>query len=623
MRLTLLGLLLAAGLLTVFSRHVPALADDAATRWAIVLGAILAAVSLFFLYAVAAARTARDLLLAVAGTLSVAALNAASREFFVLAAVCGLALWAYAVLTGGPQRRGRDLVLFASGCVALAVATVVFLPWAATRVTRFIAQSYSDGLTGLSDTSELGEVERLGQSRKVVARVWTSAPRLMRMQVFDHFDGRRWSVGPRNQRSVDALADDSGAGFGPLLNGIPGRTFRVIASDSPAGRVETRVVPVMDFNDGWGLLVPASSDVLRLPDTSLKVDDLGRVFAPNGFPQIYGVAGPVDSPALARSEPGSADLQLPRPVNPAVQELADKISARGVSDDDRVDRTVNLLRSRPYRYTLAIGSFETDDPVAEFLLRKKAGYCEYFASAAVVLLRAQGIPARYVKGVRVRPESFVGGHYVVRESDAHAWIEAYVAGRGWVEEDPTPPGDYSALHAESAPGPFDEVWESLRGHVAAAWAMIGQGSWAGLGVWLSEIVGVLWRFLKANPLVASAVLLVFALSGGLRPSVRWIRRWLSRRRQRASAALDSPTIPSELIALLRHVERLWMRRGHSRPPTRGLREHLDVLPREALTQAEREATAAVVDCYYRVSFGRHAPSSESLSDLQTRIASLR
>src|SRR5262249_60568993 len=118
-----------------------------------------------------------------------------------------------------------------------------------------------------------------------------------------------------------------------------------------------------------------------------------------------------------RSEPTSADLEIPSPLDPGVRQLADKLAARGVSDDDRLARTIDLLHSRPFRYTLDVGPFETADPVAEFLLRKKAGYCEYFASAAVVLLRAQGIPVRYGKGARGRDESLVGGHYVGRESD--------------------------------------------------------------------------------------------------------------------------------------------------------------------------------------------------------------
>ena len=103
-----------------------------------------------------------------------------------------------------------------------------------------------------------------------------------------------------------------------------------------------------------------------------------------------------------------------------------------------------------YRYTLSPGAFRTADPVAEFLFEKKAGYCEYFASAAVLLLRLQGVPARFVKGLSVGPQTDQGGGlHVVRESDAHAWVEAWIPGEGWVEADPTPPGQFADAHGRA------------------------------------------------------------------------------------------------------------------------------------------------------------------------------
>jgi hypothetical protein len=218
----------------------------------------------------------------------------------------------------------------------------------------------------------------------------------------------------------------------------------------------------------------------------------------------------------------------------------------------------------------------------------------------------------------------VGGHFVVRESDAHAWVEAHLAETGWVEADPTPPADYATVHPGKRPGALEEAWESLRARVAAAWATLRQGGWAHVTAWIAGAVAGLWATVKANPWVAAAVLLaiVFA-SGGLGASVRLIRLWLSRRRQRVGPGAATPRIPSELWTLLQRVERFWTHRGHARPATRGLREHMEALPREALTPSEREVSAAVVDAYYRASFGSHAPSDVELADLSVRVAPLR
>ena len=78
------------------------------------------------------------------------------------------------------------------------------------------------------------------------------------------------------------------------------------------------------------------------------------------------------------------------------------------------------------------------DPLADFLFVTKRGYCEYFASAMAVLLRAQGVPSRVVTGFQSGYFNDVSNTWVVRASDAHAWVEAWMEGRGWVTYDPTP-----------------------------------------------------------------------------------------------------------------------------------------------------------------------------------------
>ena len=96
----------------------------------------------------------------------------------------------------------------------------------------------------------------------------------------------------------------------------------------------------------------------------------------------------------------------------------------------RLAATVSHLQGG-YRYTLRPGAFRTGDPLAEFLFEKKAGYCEYFASAAVVLLRLQGVPARFVKGLSVGPQTDQGGGlHVVRDSRRTRLARGVDRGRG-------------------------------------------------------------------------------------------------------------------------------------------------------------------------------------------------
>ena len=177
---------------------------------------------------------------------------------------------------------------------------------------------------------------------------------------------------------------------------------------------------------------------------------------------------------------------------------------------------------------------------------KKRGYCEYFASAAAVLLRLQGVPTRYVTGFSMDAAEFVGGHYVVRESDAHAWIEAYIPGRGWVEADPTPAGDYAAVHARRV-SPFERVSEWVR----ARWAE------AALAVRTGEL-----RRLAA---VAAVPLALLALAGLGLVGLRFWRRRRAPESAHAGARWDGDP---EVARVMAQLESLWSapRPSAPRPP---------------------------------------------------------
>jgi protein-glutamine gamma-glutamyltransferase len=79
------------------------------------------------------------------------------------------------------------------------------------------------------------------------------------------------------------------------------------------------------------------------------------------------------------------------------------------------------------------------DPLAHFLFDRRKGHCEYFASAMAVMLRQLGIPARVVTGFQSGTYNPITGWHVIRTSDAHSWVEAYLDRRGWTTFDPTPP----------------------------------------------------------------------------------------------------------------------------------------------------------------------------------------
>jgi len=80
-----------------------------------------------------------------------------------------------------------------------------------------------------------------------------------------------------------------------------------------------------------------------------------------------------------------------------------------------------------------------DQPIATVLFNARTGHCEYFASSMAILLRAAGVPTRLVNGFLTGEYNPIGDDYIIRQSDAHSWVEVYVPDRGWLEFDPTPP----------------------------------------------------------------------------------------------------------------------------------------------------------------------------------------
>ena len=94
---------------------------------------------------------------------------------------------------------------------------------------------------------------------------------------------------------------------------------------------------------------------------------------------------------------------------------------------------------REYAYSLDLLGIRSDHPVEDFLFEFRRGHCEYFASSMVLMLRATGIPARLVTGYLGGEYNPFEDYYVVRQSNAHAWVEAYLPDRGWTTFDPTPP----------------------------------------------------------------------------------------------------------------------------------------------------------------------------------------
>ena len=129
-------------------------------------------------------------------------------------------------------------------------------------------------------------------------------------------------------------------------------------------------------------------------------------------------------------------LQLPQFFDPAIHRLAQGITQRASSHEEKAREVLRYLRDN-YAYSLSRKKFQKS-PLYDFLFIQKKGHCEYFSTAMVLLLRSIGVPARNVTGFYGAKWNSFGKYYAVRQNNAHSWVEVYLPQTGWKRFDPTP-----------------------------------------------------------------------------------------------------------------------------------------------------------------------------------------
>jgi len=417
---------------------------------------------------------------------------------------------------------------------------------------------FSTDPSGKSDNVDLRFRGRLGS--QIVMYIRTGAPAYWRGLTFDTYRNGTWTVSPKEAasfRTFRSYVDARNLGntaVGPQLGDFV-QTVRIVRS-----------MPGVIYAAG-----PVES--LYYPAAEIREDAFGDFYAPAAHRAgtTYSVVShlPDYSPSSLRT----ITPELPPPTDGDYLDagnLSSRARALAASFLDgynpltqRYDAVISLAQhlQSSYRYTLATPPAPAGvDPVDYFLFDAKYGYCEMFATAAALMLRSQGIPTRLVTGYDPGQYNLTLDQTVIRESDAHAWIEVFFPGHGWVPVDPTP--SFSALAATQ----FPDRWAAsglahLIPHLALgapAAALAGLGA---LALLPAGVAGV-------------AVLVVLAL---------WLRRQRPRWRPRSHGE-------GELIRL---YERLQRRLGRRRAPPETPNEYLRRAPAGELEELLRAVTQAV------------------------------
>jgi hypothetical protein len=350
---------------------------------------------------------------------------------------------------------GLTSVLAALG--ALAIGSVIFFLIPRFTMGYLSALNLQPGLmTGFSDNVTLGEIGEIKKNTAVVMRVRVegdparASDMHWRGIVLTNFDGRRWFTPEHGQTVLTPDSSDVYWLGPPILSPAdPNRLdytvlMEPIATDalfiaprarSLSGRFLSESEHALSTQQHRGyLFIDSTGSIFNPFHNVTKVRYEGSSILPNFTPRDLRKAGEVyPQPVL------DTYLQLPQ-LDPRIKKLAQDITASSKNEYDRTANIERYLKTR-YAYTLDLNGPREVDPLANFLFVKRAGHCEYFAAAMTVMLRSLGIPARYVGGFLPGEFNDVGGDYIIRESDAHTWVEVYFPSYGWLTFDPTPPGN--------------------------------------------------------------------------------------------------------------------------------------------------------------------------------------
>jgi transglutaminase-like putative cysteine protease len=340
----------------------------------------------------------------------------------------------------------RRLSVIASSLILLAVPLALLLFVVLPRSVNPFWGGLAPGrqkVSGFSDEIQLGEVGRLALSRDVAFRAEMVSPRgplptlpYWRGIVMEETDGLRWSA-------------------------VPGAVSVRFVSDSSALSVLYYVEP--HGGHQLFLLEQPAAAFLGMRPRPLSQERTLRLRAPL-FKRIryQGLSFPGSERLGKLSDPERhQNLRLPARLSPRIVELALRLT-EGTKDPAEKANLLLASFDSGFSYSLDIPKAE-GDPLESFIFRTRTGYCEYFASALAVMLRAAGIPARLVAGYLGGEYNAGADYYLVTQSEAHTWVEAWLPGKGWTRFDPTPAaGEFGGTFA-SRNSPRTRLWlDTLR-----------------------------------------------------------------------------------------------------------------------------------------------------------------
>ncbi|MBW7956511.1 MAG: DUF3488 domain-containing protein [Deltaproteobacteria bacterium] len=484
-----------------------------------------------------------------------------------------------------------SLTALSAVCITLTLAVFFSIP----RMGVGILEASSGtplNISGFSERMEMDSIAGVQLDTTIVMRVEIAGesphePLYFKGASLDFFDGAAWS----RHETVNRLIRGKD---GVFTFGSPGRR-----------NIEQKVW--LDPLDTEALFAAPNAYMLEGRFQNIWTDDSGNVRLPSiPFTRLEytvwsdisgGRPAPLpDETYLDASYLGSS------PEGPLITELA-RAASEGRASALGKALAIEEFLQKNYAYTLTPRKGKGTGPLEDFLLHTKEGWCEHFATAMAMMLRSVGVPARIATGYLEGEWNKYGGYFIVRQQDAHSWVEAYMDGQGWMKFDPTPPSGRMERH-----GALFMYLDLLRLNWNRHIIQFSFSDQRALALALEErahrIKGLLAGFLPdkwpgIRGVLAALFALVLTVSGVLIARNRAVKE---------KAGQKVPRYYMEMLKVLSS-------RGMPKAPGETPREFADRLGKTDVTE--------ITETYLRERYGGKGPGREAMGRMEEALARIR
>lgn len=449
---------------------------------------------------------------------------------------------------------------------------------------------------GFSSVSRLGTVARCKsfRSEELALRIAaTEYPGYLRGKAFDEYHNGDWMAvaGGRSARPAETIPP----GMSPPLPGE--RIFQIPGRGEPA-----RCVNIMWSQKDLGefLFAPLGACAFKATAQNVTVNRHDIAETVNNLLETPYDVAVANRPAISGPTPELRKrlLAVPKELDSRIGDLARRLFADCATPQQRIAAVETHFRDN-FHYSLDVQIPFGKEPLAHFLFENHVGDCEYFASAATILLRLGGLPCRYVTGFVPTEHNEYSGTWVARNKDAHAWVECYSDTKGWITIDATP--ESGIPDRDRARGRASRMWEAATG-------------------WLQNIVFRTRRQGVISLLKTAAGNRLFA------PCLAIVGAWTAIRMARRRRSRRPPTLVSPRLGRLQHILSLLDRQAARLQLLRGANETIERFARRLEQAFDGEPCARSLACAYRqysqIRYGGES-TEDDLAQLRKAIANCR